>query len=117
MYYAHKYEIIAEVCNKKNHKATLFTFDLRPVPFYWENTNKLLNNYFIGGKTGNTPSAGPCLVCYFKFGQYESQGCLIDSKNADSRWKEMSTILLWQFDKYLQKNKIGAYSSSMVNEF
>ena len=29
----------------------------------------------------------------------------------------MSTILLWQFDKFLQKHNIGAYSKEMVNEF
>ena len=61
--YAMKYELIAEICGKKSHKCTLYTFDLIPKQFEWENTNKLLSGNFVGGKTGITPSAGPCLVC------------------------------------------------------
>jgi len=46
----------------------------------------------------------------FKFGPYESKGCLIDSKSPEIRWKEMATIQLWKFDKYLKKHLIGAYN-------
>lgn len=56
-------------------------------------------------------------MSYFKFGDYESKGCLIDSKTTDIRWKEMATILLWQFDHHLKKNKIGAYNNQTVAEF
>lgn len=41
----------------------------------------------------------------------------MDSKTPEIRWKEMSTILLWQFDKFLKKNKIGAYNQKTVQEF
>ena len=29
----------------------------------------------------------------------------------------MSTILLWQFDKYMKKHKIGAYNHRLYHEF
>ena len=76
-----------------------------------------MNEYFIGSKTGITPSAGPCLATQFKYGPYESQGVLIDSKTLEIRWKEMSTILLWQFNQFMKKNKIGGYNRQMVEEF
>mmetsp|Transcript_13650 Transcript_13650/g.23238 ORF Transcript_13650/g.23238 Transcript_13650/m.23238 type:complete len:477 (-) Transcript_13650:223-1653(-) len=115
--YALKYELIAQIVRKKNYKCTVYSFDLVPRVFYWENTNRLLNAHFIGGKTGITPSAGPCLASQFKFGPYESQGVLIDSKSLEIRWREMSTILLWQFDKFLIKHKVGAYNRQFREEF
>jgi D-alanyl-D-alanine carboxypeptidase len=102
--YAMKYDLIGEVLSKSHHKCTVYSYDLKPREFYWENTNKLLNQFFRGGKTGITPSAGPCLIAFFKFGPYESSGVLIDSKSQEVRWKEMATILLWQLDKYMRKN-------------
>ena len=98
MSYAMKYDLIAEITQKARHACNCYTFDLQPRKFQWFNTNRLLNEYFIGSKTGITPSAGPCLVTHFKYGPYESQGVLIDSKTLEIRWKEMSTILLWQFN-------------------
>ena len=73
----------------------MYSFDHIPRPFKWYNTNKLLNQYFVAAKTGITPSAGPCLVSFFKFGPYESLGVLIDSKTTEIRWKEMATLQLW----------------------
>ena len=70
--YALKYEMIAEVVSHHSHSCTLYTFDHLPRQFRWENTNKLLNKFFVGGKTGITPSAGPCLVNTFIFGPYSS---------------------------------------------
>lgn len=72
MNYAMKYELFAEVSGKSNYQAVLYTHELKPKNYYWENTNKLLNQYFVAGKTGITASAGPCLVSHFKFGAYES---------------------------------------------
>jgi len=95
MTYAMKYNMICEVMNKSTHSCVVYTWDLFPRNYQWENTNKLLNNFFVAAKTGITPSAGPCLVSCFKFGDYEATGCLIDSKNEFIRWKEMATILLW----------------------
>ena len=79
MHYAMKYDILREICGKPRHTCTVYTFDLHPREFTWENTNKLINENFCASKTGITPSAGPCLVTHFKCGPYESQGCLIDS--------------------------------------
>lgn len=116
MNYAMKYDIISEITNKSSHQCIVYSFDLLPRKFIWENTNKLLNEFFIGSKTGITPGAGPCLVTQFQYGAYSSQGCLIDSKTQDIRWKEMSTILLWQFDKFLKKNNIAAYNYQLTQE-
>ena len=95
MNYAVKYVLLEEVMSKPRHTCTVYTYDLEKRDFWWENTNKLLNSFFVASKTGITPSAGPCLITYFKFGLYESRGCLIDSKTSEIRWKEMVTILLW----------------------
>lgn len=80
MYYAMKYDVLREICGKPRYTCTVYTFDLHPRKFVWDNTNKLINEYFCASKTGITPSAGPCLVTHFMCGPYESQGCLIDSK-------------------------------------
>ena len=117
MNYAVKYDLLHEVMNKSKHKCEIYTYDLRRRHFYWENTNKLLNRHFVAAKTGITPSAGPCLISCFQFGEYQSLGCLIDCKSAEIRWKEMATILLWHFDQYLKKSKLGAYNRTMVVEF
>jgi D-alanyl-D-alanine carboxypeptidase len=95
MNYAVKYSVLDEVMGKATHKCEVYNYDLQKRYFWWENTNKLLSQYFTASKTGITPSAGPCLISVFKFGPYESRGCLIDSKNPEIRWKEMATILLW----------------------
>lgn len=112
-----KYDLIREVMGKSSHETRVVTFDLQLRNFRWENTNKLKNEYFIAAKTGITPNAGPCLISIFKFGPFESRGCLIDSKTPEVRWKEMATILLWQFDKFLKKNSYGAYDPQIVKEF
>jgi D-alanyl-D-alanine carboxypeptidase len=65
MNYAMKYDIIAEITNKATYQCLVYSFDLVPKKFQWDNTNKLLNEYFIGSKTGITPGAGPCLVTQF----------------------------------------------------
>jgi len=62
MNYAMKYDLIRDVCSKNKYKCYLYTFDLQPKEFYWENTNKLINQYFVGSKTGVTQTSGPCLV-------------------------------------------------------
>lgn len=117
MTYALKYDVVQEIVQKKTHSCDIITSDFRKLRYTWENTNKLINKHFIGGKTGVTPSAGPCLVHHFKFGEYESTCCMIDSKSTDIRWKEMATLQLWQFDKFLYKNKIGAYNYLTVQNF
>jgi len=95
MYQAMKYDLLREICGKKRHKCIIYTHDFKPCNFEWTNTNKLINDFFIASKTGITPSAGPCLVSYFKLGGYQSIGVLIDSKTEKMRWKEMASILLW----------------------
>jgi len=95
MNYAVKYVLLEEVMGKAKHTCNVYTFDLQRRDFWWENTNKLLNKYFMASKTGITPSAGPCLITVFRVGSYEARGCLIDCKTPEIRWKEMATILLW----------------------
>lgn len=72
MHYAMKYDIIADVTSKRRYECLVYSYDLKPRKFVWDNTNKLLNEYFIGSKTGITPGAGPCLVTQFQFGPYTS---------------------------------------------
>ena len=117
MYHATKYKLLREICGKKTHKCKVYTHDLTPKDFVWTNTNKLINDFFIASKTGITPSAGPCLVSFFKLGGYQSIGVLIDSKTEKVRWREMAAILLWQLNRFLKINKICAYSRSTYEKF
>jgi hypothetical protein len=72
MNYAMKFDLIKEVTGKSSHTCTVMTWDHYPRKFFWENTNKLLNEYFKAAKTGITPSAGPCLVSHFECGSYQA---------------------------------------------
>jgi D-alanyl-D-alanine carboxypeptidase len=67
----------------------------------------LLNDYFLGIKTGTTPTAGPCLCGYFIYKEFSAIGCLMNSKNTESRWKDMAIMFLWALDKYILASKIG----------
>jgi D-alanyl-D-alanine carboxypeptidase (penicillin-binding protein 5/6) len=95
MNYAIKYEVLTEIMAKRDHSCDIVTNDLMIRNYRWENTNKLINKYFVASKTGVTPGAGPCLVSALRLGPYECNGCLIDCKSTNIRWKEMATILLW----------------------
>ena len=118
MNYALKYELIRKVMNTQIYRCNIYSYDLKMLKYWWPNTNKLLGgDFFPYGKTGTTDTAGPCLVAQFKIAGYEARGCLIDSKTAELRWKEMAIILLWQFDKYLRKHKVGWYNYQTFNEF
>jgi len=102
MNYAIKYTILGEIMGKRCHSCQVVTFDHTLRNYRWENTNKLLNKYFVASKTGVTPEAGPCLVSVLQVGPYECRGVLIDSKTTDIRWKEMATLLLWQLDHFFK---------------
>lgn len=69
----------------------------------WFNSNKLLNENFLGVKTGTTPTAGPCLTGYFQYKDFQAIACLLMSKTSDTRWKDMATLFLWALDKHLLK--------------
>lgn len=43
----------------------------------WENTNKLLHHGYDGLKTGNTPSAGPCLATSLQRGENKHLICVV----------------------------------------
>ena len=43
MNYLMKYDVMLEICGKTNHYSIVYTNDMLPKNFYWENTNKLLN--------------------------------------------------------------------------
>jgi len=95
MNYAMKYPVLCEIMGKRFHCCEIITYDFDKRMYRWDNTNKLTNKYFVASKTGVTEEAGPCLVSVLRVGPYECKGVLINCKNTEIRWKEMSTILLW----------------------
>ena len=52
--YALKYDMIKEIVAKRKYKCVLISRYGDPVEYEWNNSNKLLNGYFIGVKTGVT---------------------------------------------------------------
>ena len=79
--YALKYDLIRDIIMKKSYKCTLISKYGEPQKYIWYNSNKLLNQFFRGMKTGVTPSAGPCLCGYFEIGDYSTIACILDCKN------------------------------------
>jgi len=99
-----KYELFREIVSKKQFSCTVISKFGDPVPYTWQNSNKLLNGFFQGVKTGITPTAGPCLCSYISYMDFSAIACIMDAKNMDVRWKEMATLMIWALDKHIKKN-------------
>ncbi len=60
----------------------------------WENTNKLLRRkHFIGGKTGVTVTAGPCLASVYEIGDVKLVTILLRTSKLSRRFTETRLIL------------------------
>lgn len=98
---AMKNKLLKEIVSRRYHECTVLSKELNINLLQWFNSNKLLNDYFIGLKTGTTPSAGPCLCSYFQFGDFSIIVCVMNTKTVDTRWKDMAILCLWALDKYM----------------
>lgn len=99
--YAMKHRLFREVVAKKYFECTVISREHTINLIQWFNSNKLLNDYFVGVKTGTTPTAGPCLTGFFVYRDFSVVACLLNTKTVDSRWKDMAILFLWALDKYL----------------
>jgi D-alanyl-D-alanine carboxypeptidase len=90
-----------EEVGKKFYECTVISREHNVNLMQWFNSNKLLNDNFIGIKTGTTPTAGPCLCGYFAYKDFNAIACVMNTKTVDSRWKDMAMLFLWALDKYL----------------
>ncbi|MEI7690558.1 MAG: hypothetical protein WCI63_02960 [bacterium] len=75
---------------------TIYTLSGREIIL--TNTNLLLNNNFLGVKTGYTPGAGECLVSDYSVGNHSLLTVLIGSNN---RFGETKTYLDWIHSQFL----------------
>ncbi|CDW73870.1 d-alanyl-d-alanine carboxypeptidase family protein [Stylonychia lemnae] len=100
---AMKYDLFKEIVGRKQYECIVISKFGDPVNYQWTNSNKLLNSYFQGVKTGITPTAGPCLCCDFSYMDFSAIACIMDAKNVDIRWKEMATLMLWALDKHIKR--------------
>lgn len=68
----------------------------------WRNTNKHLFEVMdcIGGKTGITPAAGPCLSSVYRVMGRELIIVLLCSYSMDHRYTDASSIYYWYKTKY-----------------
>ena len=98
---AMKNKLLKEIVSRRYHECTVLSRELNINLLQWFNSNKLLNDYFIGLKTGTTPSAGPCLCGYFQHGDFSIIVCLMNTKTVDTRWKDMAMLCLWALDKHM----------------
>ena len=100
--FALRSSIFRDVVRKRYHECLTISQHHTVNMYQWVNSNKLLNDYFRGVKTGTTPSAGPCLTCHFVRRDFSIVVCLLNSKTSDSRFKDMAILILWALDKHLQ---------------
>ena len=77
-------------------KVAIYTLSGREIIF--TNTNLLLNNNFLGVKTGYTPGAGECLVSDYRAENHSLLTVLMGSNN---RFEETKTYLDWIKSQFL----------------
>ena len=70
--FAMKNPTFKEIVCRKFYECTVISREHNVNLLQWFNSNKLLNDFFLGIKTGTTPSAGPCL-CLSASGRWQSQ--------------------------------------------
>lgn len=99
--YAMKNPIFREIVSRKFYECTVISREHNVNLIQWCNSNKLLNDFFSGVKTGTTPSAGPCLCGYFQYGDFCAIACVMNTKTTESRWKDMAILFCWALDKFL----------------
>ena len=99
--FAMKIDLFREIVGKRFYECTVISREHNVNLMQWFNSNKLLNDHFIGIKTGTTPTAGPCLCGYFAYKDFNAIACVMNTKTVDSRWKDMAMLFLWALDKYL----------------
>ena len=63
----------------------------------YKNTNKVLDNTFIGIKTGTTPTAGPCIALALNYGQKENEIIIILLNSFDSKERWTDALKLREF--------------------
>lgn len=63
--FALRLDLFRDIVSKRFHECITVSYQHNVNMFQWFNSNKLLNDYFKGVKTGTTPTAGPCLTTYF----------------------------------------------------
>jgi serine-type D-Ala-D-Ala carboxypeptidase (penicillin-binding protein 5/6) len=89
----------------------------------WYNTNLLLGKPGVTGlKTGQTPTAGPCLCMSYNVSGYKLIITLLKSRTADKRWSEANKLLQWGinqldniFVKFSDKNIKMRNLSNFIN--
>ncbi|OMJ93331.1 hypothetical protein SteCoe_3683 [Stentor coeruleus] len=100
-------EIVSSIkysCDVKNGNSTR--------KLTWVNTNLLLGKPGVTGlKTGQTPTAGPCLCVTFTVSGYKLAVTLLKCRTAEKRWAEATKLVEWAvtqldiiFQKYTDKN-------------
>lgn len=72
----------------------------------WNNTNILLDsNEVTGVKTGNTPTAGPCLVSSFKLNGFHLVVTILGCRTPERRWGEARRLAYWAEAQLLHCSK------------
>jgi hypothetical protein len=94
-------QIFKEIVCRKFYECTVISREHNVCLLQWFNSNKLLNDFFLGIKTGTTPSAGPCLCGYFQYGDFCAIACVMNTKTMESRFKDMAILFLWALDKFI----------------
>lgn len=74
----------------------------------WQNTNLLLGKHgVVGFKTGQTPTAGPCICLTYNVSGYKLALTLLKTRTPDKRWTEAAKLIDWaigQLDMVFQKH-------------
>jgi len=88
--------MIREIVNKKSYKCKGLDLFGDEKEFKWINTNKLLDyKNFNGLKTGNTPSAGPCMSATYQDPSVNLICVSLGCKSSEDRW--LDSLILSDF--------------------
>lgn len=112
---AMKNKHLKDIVSRRYYECTVVSKEFNINLLQWFNSNKLINDYFIGIKTGTTPSAGPCLCGYFTYADFSVIVCLMNTKTVDSRWKDMAILCLWALDKHLGQQQLHRESVKAID--
>ncbi len=85
---------------RRNENAIVGATAVNKKDYAWSNTHQMLGmKGVIGGKTGITQNAGPCLTTVIQRESFVIVIVILCSKSMDSRWCETSKLVGWAYTR------------------
>lgn len=98
-----KSKIFTDISSSREYFCHIVKKNKEKREIYWKNKNELLDKGFSGIKTGNTPTAGPCLAASYNQNGLNLIFVVLKTKSDKSRFSDTMKLLKW-FMKNRQEN-------------